>query len=84
MVFGEFVSLNEIGIVYLGTYRLQPVAIKQINNSTMTEEELDEFRREAALMMNLKPHKNGLVLCKSFSPNKWSSLSESLPKIPYA
>jgi len=46
------------GIVYRGKWRLQDTAVKLLLNQQMTAKELEEFRAESTLMMDLRPHRN--------------------------
>jgi len=46
------------GIVYKAIYRDQEVAFKTVKN--LNQKQLDDFKREAALMVTLKPHTNVL------------------------
>eukprot|EP01119_Soliformovum_irregulare_P014085 TRINITY_DN3814_c0_g1_i5.p1 TRINITY_DN3814_c0_g1~~TRINITY_DN3814_c0_g1_i5.p1 ORF type:complete len:444 (-),score=96.22 TRINITY_DN3814_c0_g1_i5:82-1413(-) len=50
------------GIVYRGKWRYQDVAVKLLLNQNMTDKELEEFRAESQLMMNLRPHRNVVPL----------------------
>lgn len=43
--------LTEIGVVYKGVWRDQPVAIKMLHNDDMDKKEYEQFQREAALMV---------------------------------
>jgi len=65
--FGELTLEQELGrgafgVVSRGKWRLQDVAIKLLLNQSMTEHELEEFRSETSLMMNLRPHRNVVPL----------------------
>jgi len=62
--FGELEMDKELGrgafgVVFKGTWRGSPVAIKQLlNQEFLGEKELEEFQREAKLMKSLRPHVN--------------------------
>lgn len=46
------------GVVYKGKWKTSPVAIKQSGNLNVDEETVDQFKKEATLMLNLRPHPN--------------------------
>jgi len=50
------------GIVYRGKWRFQDVAVKLLLNQKMSEKEIEDFRKEIELMMNLRPHRNVVPL----------------------
>jgi hypothetical protein len=58
------IGRGAFGQVFKGSWRMQPVAIKQllISGEKMTESELAEFMGECELMMTLRPHKNVVLL----------------------
>jgi serine/threonine protein kinase len=58
------IGRGAFGQVFRGSWRMQPVAIKQllISGEKMSESELAEFMGECELMMTLRPHKNVVLL----------------------
>lgn len=51
------------GAVFKGTYLSTPVAVKQIKeNATQNDKFVEEFRKEAQLMKNIKTHPNIVLL----------------------
>jgi serine/threonine protein kinase len=58
------IGRGAFGQVFKGSWRMQPVAIKQllISGEKLTESELAEFMGECELMMTLRPHKNVVLL----------------------
>jgi len=60
---GSKLGAGGFGIVYKGTWHDQPVAIKMLQRSDAEDKQIEEFEREAELMINLKPHENVLRLC---------------------
>jgi len=57
--FDAEIGKGAYGVVYKGRWREGVVAIKKLLlPSAMNEREMEDFRREAALMKNLRPHVN--------------------------
>ena len=48
--FGIFVEIS-LGVVYMGTWRKSPVAVKQLISAKYSEKELQDFQTEADLLM---------------------------------
>jgi hypothetical protein len=61
---GPELGRGAYGVVFRGKWRLQDVAVKQVLNhgQPLSEKQLREFRDEAALMMNMRPHRNVVQL----------------------
>lgn len=65
MVVFQILYLISIGVVYLGTWRHQEVAIKKLKqNNNLSAAQYEEFSREASIMKSLRPHKNGNLFCE--------------------
>jgi len=61
---GKILGEGSFGIVYKARWREQDVAIKQLKGMGLNSaKELELFRREADLMVGLKPHPNVVTLC---------------------
>jgi serine/threonine protein kinase len=60
LMWGPELGRGAYGIVYDGKWRTSRVAIKVMTQ--MTEEALESFEKEAALMRHLRPHKNVVQL----------------------
>jgi serine/threonine protein kinase len=58
---GRELGRGAFGVVFKARWRQQDVAVKQIQYSNITPLELESFKREAELMMDLRPHKN--IVC---------------------
>eukprot|EP01117_Protostelium_nocturnum_P002673 TRINITY_DN1349_c0_g1_i2.p1 TRINITY_DN1349_c0_g1~~TRINITY_DN1349_c0_g1_i2.p1 ORF type:complete len:889 (+),score=156.70 TRINITY_DN1349_c0_g1_i2:101-2767(+) len=78
----EISNISEIGrgafgIVYKGTWRQLPVAIKQMKTHHATIEELSEFVREVSIIKGLRAHPNVvLFLGITFPPQNLSLITE--------
>eukprot|EP01097_Dermamoeba_algensis_P004890 TRINITY_DN3137_c0_g1_i1.p1 TRINITY_DN3137_c0_g1~~TRINITY_DN3137_c0_g1_i1.p1 ORF type:complete len:567 (+),score=154.12 TRINITY_DN3137_c0_g1_i1:49-1701(+) len=61
LIFEEELGRGAFGVVFRGKWRLQDVAVKKLLD-TLTDKELEDFKQEAALMTNLRPHRNVVQL----------------------
>jgi hypothetical protein len=67
------IGRGAFGVVYKGKWRMQTVAVKQLNTGgkEMTQKQYDEFFGECEVMMSLRPHKNiAQLLGVSVDPSK--------------
>jgi len=58
----EEVGRGGFGVVYHGSWRSSPVAVKQMSSEYMTLKDIDDFNAEISLMKNIRPHANVLML----------------------
>mmetsp|Transcript_26848 Transcript_26848/g.37810 ORF Transcript_26848/g.37810 Transcript_26848/m.37810 type:complete len:834 (-) Transcript_26848:52-2553(-) len=58
---GDKIGEGAFGVVYKGKWRKRRVAVKQLIINTENESDVNNFRKEAMLMRNLRPHKNILM-----------------------
>eukprot|EP01088_Endostelium_zonatum_P018247 TRINITY_DN5782_c0_g1_i1.p1 TRINITY_DN5782_c0_g1~~TRINITY_DN5782_c0_g1_i1.p1 ORF type:complete len:1000 (-),score=161.96 TRINITY_DN5782_c0_g1_i1:26-3025(-) len=83
--FSELKIVKEIGkgafgTVYLSSWRNSDVVIKQLSNQMLTPMQLEEFRSELRIVMNLRPHKNVVqFLGGCFTPPHLCLVTEYLP-----
>ena len=70
---------SAFGIVYLGKYRGQYVAIKEINGNIVDEEEIQSFVQEAELMRKLPKHPHILNFI-GISPDPFCIITEFVEK----
>jgi len=60
---GKKIGAGGFGVVYKGRWRDQDVAIKQLlREEALNPAQVEEFHREATLMVTIKPHQNVLKL----------------------
>ena len=64
----------------MGTWRKQPVAIKQmIQIHELTDKQIKEFKKETEIMMRLRPHSNVVALFGVCTKNMLCIVTEYLP-----
>jgi len=49
---------GSFGSVHYGTWRMQPVAIKKLLDSNITEKDVSDFQAEAIIYSKIRPHQN--------------------------
>jgi len=80
LTFDQEIGRGNFGAVFKGTWRGGEVAIKLLlEKENLTEKEYEEFRSEAFLMCNLRPHVNVVqFLGMTVAPNPQCIVSEFL------
>eukprot|EP01117_Protostelium_nocturnum_P009080 TRINITY_DN3251_c0_g1_i1.p1 TRINITY_DN3251_c0_g1~~TRINITY_DN3251_c0_g1_i1.p1 ORF type:complete len:1571 (+),score=426.26 TRINITY_DN3251_c0_g1_i1:57-4715(+) len=80
--FDEFKNLKEVGsgsfgVVFKAEWRELHIAVKQIKNENVSEQQVKEFLREVALLQGLRSHPNVvLFLGITFPPQRLSLVTE--------